>query len=62
MDNKLNALARNISRELGSVFSFGGGPGTVGRARIPKSCFFFCSNEIRTGKIQKFNHFVYDPF
>lgn len=35
MDNKLKALARNISRELGSVCSFGGGPGTVGRARMP---------------------------
>lgn len=68
MDNKLKALARNISRELGSVFSFGGGPGTVGRARIPKSFFVFeCSlctkkTEIRTGKMHHISsNSFYDP-
>ncbi|KAJ6974356.1 hypothetical protein NC653_030454 [Populus alba x Populus x berolinensis] len=38
MDSKLKALARKISSVAGSVCSFGGGPGTVGIARIPKSC------------------------
>jgi hypothetical protein len=38
MDNKLKALARKISSVVGSACSFGGGPGTVGIARIPKSC------------------------
>lgn len=37
MDSKLKALARKLSSVLGSVCSFGGGPGTVGIARTPKS-------------------------
>lgn len=35
MDNKLKALARNVSNVDGSVFSFGGGPGTEGITRMP---------------------------
>ena len=36
-DNSLKALVRNVSNVLGSVCNFGGGSGTVGIARIPKS-------------------------
>jgi len=37
MDSRLNALARNISNSDEFVCSFGGGPGTVGIMRTPKS-------------------------
>ncbi|CAK7340734.1 unnamed protein product [Dovyalis caffra] len=47
MDSKLKALARKISSVVGSVCRFGGGPGTVGIARIPKSCW-----EIPEGELQ----------
>ena len=36
-DNRLKALTPNVSNVLGSVCNFGGSPGTVGIARIPKS-------------------------
>ena len=36
-DNKLKPLTRIVSRVLGSVCNFGGGPGNVGIARTPKS-------------------------
>lgn len=37
MESKLKALARKVSKVDGSVCSLGGGPGTVGIARIPTS-------------------------
>ena len=37
MDSKLKALARKVSSVVGSVCSFGGGPGIVGITRTPKS-------------------------
>ena len=37
IDCKLEALARKASNVIGSLCSFGGGPGTVGIARTPKS-------------------------
>ena len=37
MDSKLKALARKLSSVVGSVCSFGGGPGTVGSTRTPES-------------------------
>lgn len=38
MESKLKALTRKLSNAVGSVCSLGGGLGTVGIARIPKSC------------------------
>jgi hypothetical protein len=37
IDSKLKALARKASNGIGSLCSSGGGPGTVGIARTPKS-------------------------
>lgn len=34
MESRLKALARKVSRVVGSVMSFGGGPGAVGIARM----------------------------
>lgn len=37
IDSKLKARARKDSNEVASVCNFGGGPGTVGIAKTPKS-------------------------